>query len=360
DTLVYLSLARGYKGGGVNPPRVDFNTDVVQYQYLPQTFKPEFVNSIEIGTKNSFNGGRLTLNANAFLYDYKDYQVSQIVDRISYNENFDAINWGLELEAAWRPTRAFRLDGNLGYLKTRLKKGSKSIDVMNRTQGDDDWMVVRPWLQVPSNCIAPRAFVEKVLNGIPIADLGVRALSGLCPGADRVGSYDPEKTAGIPLHLLYGFTYDPFADYNPDTVGLDIANGGSGAPNGGRGFYADLNGNELPNAPRWTVNVGAQYTFYSESDDWELTFRADYYWQAKSYARIYNTAFDRLKAWDNVNLSATYMHSPWGLSVQAYVKNVFNNAPITDTFVNSDDTGLTTNVFTLDPRIFGFSIAKKF
>src|SRR5690606_20527468 len=27
DTLVYFSVARGYKGGGANPPRVDFNPD---------------------------------------------------------------------------------------------------------------------------------------------------------------------------------------------------------------------------------------------------------------------------------------------------------------------------------------------
>ncbi|MGB7412181.1 MAG: hypothetical protein WA910_13630 [Sphingopyxis granuli] len=42
------------------------------------------------------------------------------------------------------------------------------------------------------------------------------------------------------------------------------------------------------------------------------------------------------------------------------MKNVFNKSPITDSFLNSDDTGLTTNVFTLDPRIIGFSIAKRF
>src|SRR5690606_9354542 len=72
DTLIYASVSRGYKGGGTNPPRVDFNPDVVQYQYLPQTFRPEYVNAFEIGTKNSFDGGRFTLNATGFFYDYKD------------------------------------------------------------------------------------------------------------------------------------------------------------------------------------------------------------------------------------------------------------------------------------------------
>ena len=359
DTLVYASAARGYKGGGTNPPRVDFNPAVVQYQFLPQTFRPEYVNAFEIGTKNSFAGGRFTLNATGFFYDYKDYQVSQIVDRIALNENFNATSWGLEFEAAWRPSRAFRVDANLGYLRTRLKEGSQSIDVMDRTQGDPDWVVLRPWLQVPSNCIAPRALVERILTGLP----GSRpvALSALCPGSNRIGNFNPAKPGGpVPLWALYGFTYDPLAPYNPDTVGLSLSDGGSGAPNGGRGFYADLGGNELPNAPRWTANIGAQYTFFINAGDWELTVRGDYYHQSKSFARIYNTEYDRLRAWDNLNLSMTLARPASDLVFQLYVKNVFDDAPITDFFTNSDDTGLTANVFTLDPRIVGFSMTKRF
>src|SRR5690606_3818781 len=153
----------------------------------------------------------------------------------------------------------FRLDGNLGFLKTRLKKGSQSIDVMNRTQGNEDWMVLRPWVQVPSNCIAPRVFVEKILAYTMRPPH--QSLAALCPGSSRIGGYNPDAPSKFPLNDTYGFTYDPFADYNPDTVGLNIEDGGSGAPNGGRGFYADLTGNELPNAPRITANIGAQYTF---------------------------------------------------------------------------------------------------
>lgn len=358
DTLIYASASRGYKGGGVNPPRVDFNPKVVQYQFLPQTFRPEYVNAFEIGIKNSFDAGRFTLNATGFFYDYKDYQVSQIVDRIAFNENFNATSWGLELEAAWRPSRAFRVDGNLGYLRTRLGKGSQSIDVMNRTQGDPDWVVLRPWLQVPSNCIAPRAIVERIFQRGLLQDI---ALGGLCPGADRIGSWNPARTSNGPnFWQLFGISYDPLAPYNPDTVGLPINQGGSGAPNGGRGFYADLTGNELPNAPRLTANIGAQYTVFLEGGDWELTLRGDYYRQSKSYGRIYNTSFDRLRAWDNVNVALSLTHPESELAFQLYVKNLFDKAPITGFFVNSDDTGLTTNVFTLDPRIIGFNAAIKF
>ena len=131
---------------------------------MASTFDPEYVNAFEIGTKNTLLNGALRLNTTAFFYDYKDYQVSQIVDRISLNENFDATIWGLELEAVYRPTPSFQIDGNFGYLKTRIADGESSINVMDRTQGKDGWSVVRPWIQVPSNCIAPTEYVERILN----------------------------------------------------------------------------------------------------------------------------------------------------------------------------------------------------
>nr|WP_314434390.1 TonB-dependent receptor [uncultured Brevundimonas sp.] len=342
DTLIYASYARGYKGGGTNPPRVDINPKVIQYQPLAEDFAPEYVNAFEIGTKNTFSDGRVRLNANAFYYDYKDYQVSQIVDRISLNENFDARIWGVELEGVFHVTERFRIDSNIGYLNTRIANGEGSIDVMDRTQGNPDWMVLRPWVQVPSNCIAPTKHVETILKANKGEDMTLFALQGLCSGSKRYGSFNPEFETFLKLYDLYGFTYDGLKE----------------APNGGRGFTADLGGNELPNSPNWTANLGAQYTF--SVGGWDLIVRGDYYWQDQSYARIFNTEYDRLKSWDNANISFSLENETRDLVLTAYVKNVFDKSPITDMFTNSDDTGLTANVFTLDPRIFALSIKKLF
>lgn len=343
DTLVYASYARGYKGGGTNPPRVEINPTVVQYQPLAGTFEPEYVNAIEIGTKNTLLDGALRVNTTAFYYDYKDYQVSQIVDRISLNENFDARIWGLEIETLYRPTPNLQLDANLGYLNTRIGDGEGSIDVMDRTQGDEEWTVLRPWIQVPSNCVAPTRHVETILALQPIyGDLTIFALNALCGGSSRFGTFNPDFQSVLPMWAFYGFTYDALTE----------------APNGGRGILADLGGNELPNSPNWTANLGAQYTFFLEN--WDLTVRGDYYRQGESYARIYNTEYDRLEGWDNFNLSVILEDADRGLTFQAYVKNVFDETPITDAFTNSDDTGLTTNVFTLDPRLIAFRVSKTF
>ncbi|TFW15138.1 TonB-dependent receptor [Brevundimonas intermedia] len=342
DTLIYASLSRGYKGGGTNPPRLDLNPGVVEYLPLSSTFDPEYVNAFEIGTKNTLLDGALRLNTIAFFYDYKDYQVSQIVDRISLNENFDATIWGLELEAVYKPTANFQIDGNFGYLKTRIADGEGSINVMDRTQGTDGWTVLRPWIQVPSNCIAPTEYVERILNSPFGPELANFAISALCAGSSRFGTFNPDFASSLPFWAFYGFEYDPLTE----------------APNGGRGFEADLSGNELPNSPSWTANIGAQYTWFM--GNWDLTLRGDYYRQGESFFRVYNTEYDRLEGWDNVNLSVKLEDTRRGLILQAYVKNVFDDAPIVDAFTNSDDTGLTTNVFTLDPRLFAVRLTKTF
>lgn len=342
NLMAYASFARGYKGGGTNPPRAGINPIVVQYLPQSSTFEPEFLNAYEIGFKSNLLDRRLRLNATAFFYDYTNYQVSQIVDRISLNENFDAESMGLELELAYQVTPSFRIDANFGYLKTRIADGEGSIDVMNRTQGNSDWMVLRPWVQVPSNCVAPTALVEKIVSSAYGDALNQLALQVLCGGSKNYGSFDPTFVGGTPFWALYGISYSPLTD----------------APNNGRGFMADLSGNELPNAPRWTASIGAEYVL--NVGDFDVTFRGDYYRQAESYFRVYNTEYDRLEGWDNVNLSVTIDDAFRGLRVSAYVKNVFDNAPIVDAFTNSDDTMLTTNVFTTDPRIMGINISKRF
>lgn len=344
DTLIYASYARGFKSGGTNPPPIGLNLAAIELQPLPNSFDPEFVNAFEIGTKNRLLDGDLTFNATGFFYDYQDYQISQITDRIALNENFDAEIWGLELETVWQPSRNFRVDANLGYLQTRITESGESIDVLNRTQGNPDWVVVRPHLLLPSNCIAPTAIVEQILNSPSFSpSTSGNDLGALCGGASLFGTFNSDIPAFTDLAAIYGT-----GDYSPLTD----------APNGGRGFYADLLGNELPNSPRFTFNIGAQYLI--ELGDWEMTLRGDYYRQSSSFARVYNSEIDRLRGWDNYNAAVTLANPDLDLTLQFYVKNIFNDAPITDAFTNSDDTGLTTNVFTLEPRIFGFSVSKSF
>jgi outer membrane receptor protein involved in Fe transport len=155
QTLVYASFAHGYKAGGQNPPgpvlTVYGADSSVQFPVHPVDFQPEFINAYELGTKNSLLDGGLTLNGDVFFYDYKGYQISQIVDRTSVNLNFDATVKGAELEATWEPVPGLKFTFAGGYEHTRINNNQYAIDLIDRTAGHSDWVVMKPWAGASSN-----------------------------------------------------------------------------------------------------------------------------------------------------------------------------------------------------------------
>ena len=352
ETMVYASIAHGYKGGGANPPNMAWPAGIFNERNSggvnPPTFDPEYIDALELGTKNTLMGGALILNGSAFYYDYEGYQVSKIVDRSAYNENFDATVWGLELEWIFSPTRNIRFNGTVGHLQTEIAEGERSIDLMDRAAGGDTpytgesgntfdrWMVIKPSLLNTSNCVAPVELVEL----FALSTAPSQAVQ-LCRGGNIVGGATSSSSSS---YWVPGFgRWDPARE----------------APNGGAGFWTELGGHELPNAPHWTVSFGAQYRF-ALPGGWDGTLRGDFYWQDDSFARVYNSEYDQLRAWTNTNISLWVEQPDWGVTAEVYVKNAFDETPITDAFLNSDDSGLTTNIFTLDPRLVGVSVRKQF
>ena len=366
ESLLYAFYSRGYKGGGANPPspgfasleygiqkameefgatREEIIAGLVEPGLLPsleltgveygRTFEPEFVDAFEVGSKNTLLSGAMTFNATAFYYDYKDYQISQIRDRTAVNENFDATIWGLEFETVFAPTRDLRIIANLGYLDTEIADGEESIDIMDRTAGDPNYIVVKPWAQLPSNCVVPVGVAERWLRDNP----RLYNPTGICGGAGHAFASDP------PIDPATNDIYD-YRNY-PEL-------------NGGAGIRKPLGGNELPNAPHWTTNIGMQYG-HDIPAGWRMTVRGDAYWQSQSWARVYNSdPYDKLHGWYNLNVSLNFAHEDWGVEAEIYAKNILDHTPITDAFLNSDDSALTTNVFVLDPRLIGLSVRKTF
>jgi len=342
ESLFYASYSRGYKAGGANPPGVvPIISGGVEYSSPnthPLTFKPEFVNAFELGTKNTLMDGTMTLNGAVFLYDYLNYQISQIVDRTSVNLNFNATVKGAEIESTWQPVTGLVFNLSAGYQDGTIANGSQAIDLMDRTNGHSDWMVVRPFITATSNCVLPTYVVNELL-----------AHDSLTIGCTQAYSQNLDPVTGKP--------YVP----NPDPVNLPgyIGFDPSTAPNGGEGFSKNLSGNQLPNAPHLTLSAGAQYT-RPIGDNWTTTLRGDVYYQSGSFARVYNDRpYDQIHGYSNVNLSVAFADSD-GWDVMAYVKNLFDTTAITGAFLNSDDTALTTNVFVTDPRLFGVRISKTF
>jgi len=384
ETLLYASYAHGYKAGGSNPPPsmpVTYQGQAGQ-QFVdksvvkPKTFDPEFVDAVEVGSKNTMLDGKLTLNIAAFYYNYKDYQISQIIDRSAVNYNFDAKVWGAEIEADWRPLENLRLGFKGGYENTRVADGEHAIDIMNRTAGHDDWLVIRPFPTFPSNCIVPAYVFNNGWSGktqVP-GDIGANGLLGVCEYAYVYGIDPVTRLAYVPNPTVQSDnSFYPYLTNPPGTMPIDINEyatqsyrylnypgfNPATAPNNGEGFFTDLSGHELPNAPHFTATVTADYTI-PLPNSWLATLHGDFYYQSEAWTRIFNMpGYDKLKAYTNVNLAAIFSNEDAGWKIMAYVKNVLDKDNITGAFLNSDDTGLTTNVFLNEPRLYGLRVTKE-
>ncbi|MDO9246151.1 MAG: TonB-dependent receptor, partial [Phenylobacterium sp.] len=127
----------------------------------------------------------------------------------------------------------------------------------------------------------------------------------------------------------------------------------------GEGVRQNLKGNELPNAPKWTMSLGAQYRWELENG-WNVTLRGDYYRQTESFMRYNNASFDRIQAWDNLNASLIVANPDIDLTFQMFVKNAMDEDTIVGFDIADENLGSTRSLFLLDPRIYGISITKGF
>ena len=359
QTLVYFSAAHGYKAGGANPPGPIFpcviggGLGALSIPDHPLTFKPEYIQAFELGSKNTLLDNALTLNGDIFYYNYTGYQISEIVDRTAINNNYNAHVEGAELETNWEPLPGLKFGFEGGFEQAILAGGNRSIDLMDRTAGNPDWVVVKPSLTQASNCILPAYFVLAASNLSNACNdayfRGLDPITGLPyvqnPTTNSGGNPPPAGYPGFdPLSV------DPNAPPN-------VNNGLGLPPNNGEGFNKNLSGHQLPNAPHFTASLTAEYTM-PVSDNWAATLHGDFYWQSQSWARVFEDAIDKIHGYSTTNVSLI-LTSDNGWQVMGYVKNVFNATAITGTFLNSDDTGLTTNIFLTDPRLYGIRVTKQ-
>ncbi|URD60859.1 TonB-dependent receptor [Sphingomonas sp. KRR8] len=344
NNLLYASYSRGYKSGGINPP-IDPSFNV------SPTFRPESIDSFEIGSKNTFAGGAVRLNLSAFYYNYKGLQLSRIVARTSVNDNTDAGIYGAEAEAVFKPAPDFLLNLTGSYLHTKIK-GLSLVDPRDPSGGRSDAVIIKD-LQGGANCV-----VTPAVAGVPAA--AVNGFVGAVNGALGLNAPVPipstNTTGAFSLcSALQGAAANPNA----------LLRAAFGVPTGplpfiiNEGVAQDLTGNELPQSPKWKVGGGAQYTLRF-GNGMTLVPRADVNYTGSFYARSFNRPIDKVKGFTVINaqLQLNGVEDRW--FVRAFVQNLTNNEAITGQFVADASSGLFTNVFTLEPRRFGMAIGAKF
>jgi outer membrane receptor protein involved in Fe transport len=320
STMAYGSYARGYKGGGFNPP-----FDPAAFPTATRTFEPETINAYEIGTKSVFEGVGLTLNLSAFYYDYEGLQVARIVNRTSFNENVDAEITGFEADFVWSPIEDFVVNGTISLLDTEI--GNVNVaDPRDPAAGIAEATVVKD-IQSSENCVI-------LWNGGPDPAL-------VLPGFDPTFALLPFSSCDDLRDLMPVFNANMLPYSYTDAV------------------EKNLSGNPLAGSPESSFSIGAQYTFRI-GDSLELTPRADYYRQSDSQGRIYNSPIDRIESWDVVNAQITLAPDDYRWYFKVFVQNLNDDDNITAIYLDPAAVGLSTNVFLMEPRRYGATFGISF
>lgn len=134
--LGYVSLARGYKPGGINT-----DPDVSPEN---RTFDTEFNNTAELGLKSSLDNDALKTRLAVFYIQRKNQQVKSSyfdqpsVSFMDYLANAaEGKNYGLELESQWQLSDVLLWDLSLGYLHAEFSDYSYEQNVY-----DASWNIV--------------------------------------------------------------------------------------------------------------------------------------------------------------------------------------------------------------------------
>jgi len=118
DFMTYLKYATGFKGGGFSA------RPATALQTVP--FKPEYLETFEIGAKTELAERRVRLNGAVFFSKYDDQQTfAQQLDSsganwFRYMNAGKAEIWGVEAELLAQPVDNLRIEGSVGYVDYEL------------------------------------------------------------------------------------------------------------------------------------------------------------------------------------------------------------------------------------------------
>jgi iron complex outermembrane receptor protein len=133
--MLYGAFNRGTKGGDFSapilPPVIPAN--------LPH--KSEVLYDYEVGVKSTLANGRVTVNADVFYYDYRDYQAFSFTNLVESITNVDANIKGTELEIHAKPIESLEL----AFGASRLEGTTKDIKLPSGRITDRDMPMTPPF-----------------------------------------------------------------------------------------------------------------------------------------------------------------------------------------------------------------------
>lgn len=268
-SLFYASYETGFRSGGFS---VAFGRE---------SYAPEFITAYSIGLKNRLFDNRLQLNAEAFLWKYRDQQVIHTgIDgrgaQAQFTENVGrSTNKGIEVETRFLATPTITLSANVLYLKAKY----------------DSFIYQQPVGPGPAAVIPP-------LSGCAVA----------------------RSTA--------------------------VANA----------WDVDCSGKPSYNAPKWTVNLGAEQII--PLGDYQLSLAADTQFRSKRYVGFEYLPFQLVKSTWQTNAQVTFSTEDRRWSIGAFVRNLENNRQLTNTIILP--AGSLVTALSGPPRTYGVTASAKF
>jgi iron complex outermembrane recepter protein len=128
NNLLYLSAAKGYRPGGINGPLSSIcgsNLASIGLTAGPEIYAADSLWSYELGTKNLLWGGRMQLNASAFVIDWNNIQQAVYLPACGQNfvENLGKVrSVGGEVEVQTRPVEALLFDVSVAHVDAKYTR----------------------------------------------------------------------------------------------------------------------------------------------------------------------------------------------------------------------------------------------
>jgi len=125
------------------------------------------------------------------------------------------------------------------------------------------------------------------------------------------------------------------------------------------GIEQSLDGNTLPNAPEFSINLGIAYSWQLRGG-MDLVAATNYYWQDEFYTRVFNTVNDIVDAWDVWNATVTLHGADGRWFAELWGRNLKDDDFVTGQYLGDQNVGLATNQFLLEPRTWGMTLGYQF
>ena len=298
DTLLYFGYNKGTKPGGYEPA-VDTQAAAQLGDILVDTEEHDI---FEIGTKGSYFGGALVLNANVYQNSITGNQLQRLVGLATSTYNGDTENTGFEVEAFAFLSESTRIDASISG-NDHVYTNATGVDPNN------------PYGATQMLPLGADGTLIQSFNGAAFASLGIPGFGqnylnlnhdGLAQAfGANAGAIYAITTYGMtdvgPIFTQFGLLCNqPFALVCPDP-----------------GIDQDLNGNKVQYVPELAYKFGLEQDVMNNAAG-TMTLRFEHTYVGERFVTEFNTM--ELPSYQFSNLSLRYVHSSdrFGFNLKVY------------------------------------------